>query len=450
MQKLLAWMRTPSHLLVLIMIVSTLARLGSAVYMGDVVVEMPGTYDQISYHALAQRVLGGYGFSFAEAWWPLTPAGEPTAHWSFLYTFFLVFVYAVFGPHPLAARVIQALIFGLLQPYLTYRIGARLFGRAAGLAAALLAAVYAYFVYYGGALMTEPFYILAILWVLDISIRLVSANGVEKRTGNWLLVGVAMGLTVLLRQVFLIMIPFILLWLAWAVYRRKRAFSLLRLALPVVVVAAMILPFTLYNASRFDTIVLLNTNSGYAFFWGNHPYYGIDFQPILPSPMYLELIPRELRGLDEAALDKALLGRALQFILADPGRYLLLSLGRIPDFFMFWPSPDSGRISNFSRVVSFGILWPFMLGGLILALRKIFGKAGEKLAAPAFLPVLFILLYSGVHIFTWTLIRYRLPVDAVALVYAGYLVAELDRRLLHVAPRVFPSTELFSPVGAGD
>ncbi|MCG7754902.1 glycosyltransferase family 39 protein, partial [Flavihumibacter cheonanensis] len=95
-------------------------------------------FDQISYNNLAQRVLGGDGFTFGELWWPLTAPGEPTAHWSFLYTLYLVIVYAIFGPNPLAARLIQAVIVGILHPLLAYLIGKRVFGQIAGLIAAAI------------------------------------------------------------------------------------------------------------------------------------------------------------------------------------------------------------------------------------------------------------------------------------------------------------------------
>ncbi|MFN2114637.1 MAG: hypothetical protein ACK2T6_02910, partial [Anaerolineae bacterium] len=39
-------------------------RLAAAAYIGNTVEPLPGTYDQVSYDALAQRVAGGYGFSF--------------------------------------------------------------------------------------------------------------------------------------------------------------------------------------------------------------------------------------------------------------------------------------------------------------------------------------------------------------------------------------------------
>ena len=67
-------------------------------------------------------------------------------------------------------------------------------------------------------------------------------------------------------------------------------------------------------------------------------------------------------------MDQALLKEALQIIAADPQRYLRLSWSRIPHFFMFWPSADSGLISNLSRVGGFGLLLPWMIYGLVRAL----------------------------------------------------------------------------------
>ena len=166
--------------------------------------------------------------------------------------------------------------------------------------------------------------------------------------------------------------------------------------------------------------MLLNSNSGYAFFWANNPIYGTHFQPILSGTSYQDLIPVELRNLDEAALDQALLRRGLQFIWDDPVRYILLSFSRIPVYFMFWPSQGSGLISNISRVVSFGLLWPFMLYGVFRSILDQKLKLIDYISSPSFLLLFFVLIYSGIHILSWALIRYRLPVDAVMLVFAGY------------------------------
>jgi 4-amino-4-deoxy-L-arabinose transferase-like glycosyltransferase len=417
-----------------ILALAILLRLAAALYLGDVVKELPGTADQLSYHNLALRLLAGHGFSFGEPWWPVTAAEAPTAHWSYLYTFFTALVYLLFGPHPLAARLIQAVLVGLLQPYLAYWLGKRVFSVTVGLFAAALTAIYPYFIYYAATLMTEPFYITAILATLSFAILLREAlqTGSGRMNRTILLYSLALGLslsaTILLRQLFLLFIPVIFFWIwmanGWRISWRLVFSAVISAGLVILTV----LPFTLYNYQRFERFVLLNTNAGFAFFWGNHPIYGTHFIPILPAGMgsYLDLIPEDLRRLDEAALDQALLAEAVKFIRQDPGRYALLSLSRIPAFFMFWPSRDSDLISNIARAGGFGLLLPFILYGLARSFIPKPPVQRFSLRLTSNLLLLFILFYTAIHLLSWALVRYRLPVDAVLMLYAGLAFTDLS------------------------
>jgi hypothetical protein len=424
--------------LFIIIIFSLIFRIGAALYMGDEVVNLPGTTDQISYHTLALRVLNGHGFTFGEAWWPATVAGAPTAHWSYLYTIYLVIIYTLFGPHPLAARLIQVIIVSALQPILTYLIANRVFKNRApliGLVAAGITAIYTYFIYYAGALMTESFFILAVLASLFLAIHLVDlinrSNELKSNSLDTTVIltivtlGMSLGAAIFLRQVILLFVPFLFAWI-W-LSSQKYHFTALLLSGSVILI--LIIPFTIFNYVRFGHFVLLNTNAGFAFFWANHPIYGTHFQPILKTSSYYELIPPELLSLDEAALDQALLKRGVQFILNDPLRYILLSISRIPAFFMFWPSIDSGLISNISRVMGFGILWPFMLYGLILSFVSRSNPFINLLSSPLMLLYSFVIIYTMIHLLSWALIRYRLPVDAILIDFAGLAMIDLAQRI---------------------
>ncbi len=431
--------RATRRALLVIILISVALRIGSALYQGNTVETLPGIFDQVSYDSLARRVLDGHGFSFDREWWPITRAGEPTAHWSYLYTLFLTGVYGLSGAQPVIARVVQAILVGILLPLITFRLGRRAFDPLIGLVAAALSATYIYFVYYGGALMTEPFYIVAILASLDLaSGPLATPAAGRRRWGAWLALGLTLGAATLLRQLFLFFVPLLLLWIVWTQARTsggwtyaRRPSTYLGPALAVVVIAAMIAPWTIRNYQAFGRVVLLNTNAGYAFFWGNHPIYGTHFVGILPAggPTYQDLIPAELRSLDEAALDQALMRVGMGFLQADPGRYALLSLSRVPEYFKFWPAADSGALSNISRTLSFALLLPFMLYGLGLALhrRRSLARAGGWPTAT--LLMLFAAGYTLIHLLSWALIRYRLPVDAVLLVFAGYGLVDLLARL---------------------
>ncbi len=435
-------------LLIGIIFVAVLLRVIVALLLGDRVVELPGIADQISYHTLALRVLNGYGFSFDSAWWPATAAGAPTAHWSFLYTFYLVGVYALFGSHPLVGRLIQVTIIGILQPLLTYLLTQRVFSRYTpsahwiGLLAAGLNAIYTYFIYYSAALMTEPFFITAVLASLYLAILLgenLSGQFEASRSSNGIYgfalgLGLCLSIAILLRQLVLVTIPFLLLWVWWNT--RKRILIIL---IPVVVLVASILPFSIYNYSRFHRFVLLNTNAGFVMYWANHPVYGTHFVPILPTGEYYNLIPPELRSLDEAALDQALLHEGIRYITHDPGRYLLLSLSRIPVYFEFWPSREDNLFSNISRVFGFGLYLPFMVYGLFHAGTILYQHTKPRtkiLASPLFLLFLFIVIYTAIHLLAWALIRYRLPVDAVLITFGGLTVYDLFNWLLRKSRQI--------------
>jgi hypothetical protein len=428
------WNR-PHPVLVAILGLSILLRLAVALYLGDVVDAPPLLTDQRSYHGLGARLIAGHGFSFGTPWYPFTPPDTPTAHWSFLYSLYVALVYGAFGVHPLAARLVGAVLSGLLLPWLVYRLARRLFPgqRSVALLAAGCAGLYAYFVLYGATLMTESFYIAALLWTLERSMALA-----ERPTlAGGAVLGLGLGLATLLRQSILPWVPVLYLWLLWA---GRRAGQLQRtgagLLAATAVLALSILPFTLRNYRAYGSFLLLNSNTGYAMYSAQHPLHGASFQEFTPAP-----VPAELRGLDEAQLDRELLRRGTGFVLAEPSRYLRLSLSRVRDYFEFWPTPGTTLLHNLGRTGSFGLFLPFMVGGLWLALRA----AGPDRTrdswlrfstTPPALALLFMAFYSLLHILTWAIPRYRLPVDAVALPFAALALVALARGVsCRLAPR---------------
>jgi len=398
------------QLLILILVAAVLMRIPVAILMGDRVSELPGIQDQVSYDALARSILDGRGYSFAENWYPFTPANTPTAHWSFLYPLYLAGIYAVTGYHPLAARLLQGAVGGALLCFLVYRIGCRVVNEETGLVAAGLAAVYGYFIYYNVALMTETFFIVLVLLTLYLSIEL-KENPTRIR---WIGLGLSLGLAALLRQTILLFVPFLLFWLFLEL--RARGIRWWDFALPIAIIILLISPWTLRNYRVYRGFLLLNSNAGYAFFASNNPNLGTDWR----NDVVVVPVPDELAGRNEAELDRALTRRGLQFILADPERYLRLTLDKTLEYFKFWPSSESGRISNVTRVLSFGLYLPFMLLGLYLSFSR----------WRNFVPLyLFIVIHTGIHLLSWPAPRYRLSVDAVSMVFASLALLELAKQL---------------------
>ena len=160
----------------------------------------------------------------------------------------------------------------------------------------------------------------------------------------------------------------------------------------------------------------LNSNAGYALYASNHPHLGTDWR----NENIVVPVPEELAGQNEAAINHALLRKGIGFVLEDPDRYLWLILDKALEYFQFWPSSQSSSISNLARVLSFGLYMPFMLLGLLLSLSH------WRNYIPLYL---FATVHTGIHLISWPSIRYRLPVDAVLMLFAGLAVLTLVRRL---------------------
>jgi branched-subunit amino acid transport protein AzlD len=114
------------------------------------------------------------------------------------------------------------------------------------------------------------------------------------------------------------------------------------------------------------------------------------------------------------------MARGFEFISDEPIRYMRLSISRIADFFMFWPSRETTFVNNLGRVLSFGLFLPLMIYGLWLSRSR-----WRELQ----LLYLFIVFYTVLHLMTWSMIRYRLPVDAVLLIFAAIALTKLTATL---------------------
>jgi hypothetical protein len=151
-------------------------------------------------------------------------------------------------------------------------------------------------------------------------------------------------------------------------------------------------------------------------------------------PIYAAPLPDDLIGKlhNEAAWNNALTRRGLEFAIQDPQRFFRLTLSKAVVQFKFWFEAGASWDSNLMRALSFGLYLPFFIAGLVLSLRD---------WRRSLLIYLFVAAFNLLHILTWPGIRYRLPVDAVLMPYAGLaLVALLDTTSKWIA-KIAPGRE---------
>jgi hypothetical protein len=267
--------------------------------------------------------------------------------------------------------------------------------------------------------MTETFFIVFVLFALLMGLELKETPTLAR----WFFLGLALGMASLLRQAFLLFVPFLLLWLFWELKKDSRHYW--KFSIPVFVIVIMIAPWTLRNYLVYDQFLLLNSNAGYALFASNNPSLGTNRR----NESVVVPVPIELAGKNEAELDRDLTQRGFDFIFANPKRYFLLNLDKTLEFFRFWPTNDSSGISNINRTLSFGLYLPFMVMGLILSVSR----------WRNFIPLyLFIVIHTGIHLLSWPSPRYRLPVDAVLMIFAGFAIIRLASLLKTREHRLSP------------
>lgn len=389
-----------------VLALALIIRLVAAVYLGNHVTGLSGAQDEVSYSMLAERFVTGHGLTFPKPWYPWIQANAPQSYYSATMSLYLAAIYKTFGYQPIIARIVTGVLSTLLV-LMIILLANRLFGKPVALVAGVIASVYAYLIFYGVTLVTETPSILSLLAAIYLVYRIEDSPSVKK----WVLLGVALAATILFRQATMFYVPLLLLW---AVYRQQGPKKMV--FIPIVIIVLFILPFTVRNYLLWHRFMLLEAQYGHVFWNGNYPGQHGNFVPdrVFPIPSAV------LASHNDVEITNTLLFMGIDHVLKDPGGFALLTLSRLRILFTFWPTPGSSLLANAMRVLSFGILLPFALGGLVLSFRK------WRELVPIYL---FILVHTGVYSISWTMIRYRLPIDALIIPFGALAVVKLGTLL---------------------
>jgi hypothetical protein len=256
--------------------------------------------------------------------------GIPTSFRAPLYPTFLAIVYFFSGTgfsRFFAARLAQAILLGAPLAPLTYFVSRKLFpplrgGEGAGLRSeraarisAWVIACYPMLLIYPLGLGTEnPFFILLLASFFFL------LSSIEKPISFYfLLSGFFLGLTALTRSVILPFVGLATIW-AWFILKQRRGALLIALAF-----ALTIAPWVIRNSLLHHKLTGIETSMGYNLYLGYYPQGNGSFV-FGPS---LDLLPI----LDDAERDRIGTQKAMEFIKAQPERFLPLAINRLGFFF---------------------------------------------------------------------------------------------------------------------
>jgi len=360
-------------------------------------------FDGLEYERLARGL--------RESWTYSDVHGNPTAYWPPGYPAFL----ALLNSDVTSTRVTQSLL-GVLTVLVGYGIARQFLGKKKALVAALFLAIYPLHVFSAGTIL--PAALLNAL-VAGLFLLLVLALGARSRASVFA-AGVLGGTAALTAPVVLSLVG---LGAIWFLIERpgKRGLSLAVLfLLPVLVIVGA---WTVRNYRQMGQPVPISLNGGYNFWLGNFPgSTATTGNRELPGQREEEAGLRAARA-GEVELDRAYFRKGVEHVLAEPGRFVRLSLAKAATLWNLYPTPATREASTAEKVasiLSYGVLLPFGLYWLFRNIRR---------SPLARLSLLFFIAYTVVHALTISKVRFRLPLDTLVVVMAVGGLADLARRL---------------------
>jgi len=157
-----------------------------------------------------------------------------------LYPLFLAAVYHLVGQRFLYVRLVQAVV-SVAGCYLLYLVGKELFGASSGLWAAAIGAVYPFFVFFAGVVLTEALFIVVLLVVLFCLVKFQGSEGLVWAA----LCGVFSALGALMKPSFLPLLPAVAPILVLMARNRWKAAR--GLVLAILVLVAGMSPWVIRN-----------------------------------------------------------------------------------------------------------------------------------------------------------------------------------------------------------
>ncbi|MDP6979291.1 MAG: glycosyltransferase family 39 protein [Myxococcota bacterium] len=383
--------------------------------------------DSLGYVEWAREISGG-------AW-----RGNEVFYQAPLYPYFIAVVFAASDGSLMAVRVLQLLLGSaacVLITLATARFFARTgFAQQAALAAGLLLALYPVAVFFDTIIQKTS----VASFLMALLLYLVSRFD-EVDVVRWpLAAGGVLGALILTRENALIFFPVIGLWCVLPVLTGNAGERALRLGLFAVGTAMILLPIGARNLSLGDEFLITTSQLGPNLYIGNNPEADGRYRALLPDRGDVRHERHDARRLAEHATGQSLspaevsdywASRVFDFMRGEPAAWLRLNLHKLWMVFNAeeiadTESLDSYRVESFGLnalgwLYHFGVLFPLAVIGMV--------KTRKHWRELAVLHAMALAMALGVAAF-FVMSRYRFPLVAILVMFAGVGVASLWRAM---------------------
>ena len=363
------------------------------------------------------------------------------------YPYFLAMIYKIFGTGYVAPRIVQMLM-GMVNVVLAFLIGKKFAGKTFGIIWAAMMSVYWILIYFEGELHAP----VLLIFLLLCGMYFIALWRRNPKPVFGFLSGVFIGLASLVRPNVLLFIIAAAVW-AFVIFRRKNNLRAYWKGIAFFAVGAflMIIPVTVRNYAASGELVLISANAGINLYMGNNPRAqglcideipGVGkFETCYDYPALISSLESEAgKDLSYSEVSSIFAGKALQYIIKNPGRFVVLSFRKM--LYFLHPKAISHNKEiiperQYSNVLRFTPLrFPvvfalFILGTLLLFFRKkIFPETEEQSEETMHLVSLSLVLfltYMASVIPFFISARYRAPVIPIMMVPASFAVWKTGR-----------------------
>ncbi len=347
------------------------------------------------------------------------------------YPYFLAVLYKIFGHHLFLVRLIQHLI-GSLSVILIFLVAKKIFDRKVAILASILAATYWIFIYYEAELLLDY---LLVFWGLLLIWFLLKAYETLKPT-TWFFSGIIFGLFAITRPNILIFLPFLLLWMIWALRKQMSAVKIsIFYGWILIGMILIIFPITVRNYLAGKDPVLIASQGGINFYIGNNsqsdgmsavvPELGDDWEYADCQFIAEQFLDRKLKP---SEVSDFYYKKGWNFIFKQPAQSLTLLIKKL---YVFWNKFEISNNQNIyffkqysvlSKILFLGFwfMGPLGLLGIFLSLMR-----GPRTS----LILLFIFSYMFSVVMFFVNSRFRLPVLPFLIILAGFAAVELYRMI---------------------
>ena len=389
--------------------------------------------DAAIYNAMGVSINEGLGFR------PMQ--GGVSAQWPPGYGVVLAGVYYVFGYHPVAGELTNA-VFGAVTVVLLMVLVERLFGRRTAVVAGVWLALMPGPVLWTDVLVSDTTFTMLFVLLFVLLAYGPASTGTEpaRRVWPWLVaVGLVIGIAANVRGEAMTwgLLPIVYFWrtVPW----RTLA---VRVAAIGLVAGLALAPWTIRNAVRMDALIPTGTNASHTLWSGHNPSAtgGQTYPPDEYFDRFTQTDPE--RELESAA---ALRSDAIDYMLSHPLRELeliplkLIHLNRGDSYAFDWinavpdgePQPvaaiDVERIGVIADAAYFALLACTIAAPLVLG-RRFWREPTMRCVAASFGTALFLygFMYYGNY-------RYRLPYEPLMIAVSAVLVNRVWTRRADLA-----------------